>query len=147
MNIAFFLTPKEEVVYISINSTMRQALEKMERNRYTAVPIVDEDGSYIGTLTEGDLLWEMKRRDVFCLRDLEKIPLAEVERRFQHDAVSVYESIQALLSLALDQNFVPVLDDKGVFIGIVTRKAVIEYFAEEYLQEHRLKGIFGSRGG
>lgn len=146
MNIAFFLTPKEEVVYISIDSTMRQALEKMERNRYTAVPIIDEDGSYIATLTEGDLLWEMKRRDIFSLRDLEKIPLSEVPRQLQHDAVSVYESIQALLSLALEQNFVPVVDDNGVFIGIVTRKAVIEFFAEEYLQKHQLKGILGSKG-
>ncbi len=62
MNILFFLTPKSEVAYIYDDDTLRQALEKMEYHRYTAVPIIDhKDGTYIGTITEGDLLW-----DVIC---------------------------------------------------------------------------------
>ncbi len=142
MNIAFFLMPKSEVVHMPINSTMREALEKMEHHRYTAIPLTDADGHYVGTLTEGDLLWAIKERDLFSVRDLEKIPLEEVDRHFQHDPVSIYEDIQALLSLALEQNFVPVVDDNGTFIGIVTRKAVIEFFAEDYMNTHRLKSRF-----
>ncbi len=141
MNVAFFLTPKSEVACISLDSTMREALEKMEYRQYTAVPLIDEDGSYVGTLTEGDLLWELKRRDVFCIRDLERVPLKQVRRQVEHQAVSIYEDVQSLLSLALEQNFVPVVDDKGVFIGIVTRKTVIEFFAAEYLEKHTLKGM------
>ncbi|MFO8060341.1 MAG: CBS domain-containing protein [Bacillota bacterium] len=140
VNVAFFLTPKSEVVCIPLDSTMREALEKMEYHQYTAVPLIDDSGCYVGVLTEGDLLWEIKRRDVFCVRDLEKIPLSEVRRNVRHQAVSIHEDVQSLLSLALDQNFVPVVDDKGVFIGIVTRKTVIEFFAAEYLKKHPLKG-------
>ncbi len=141
MNVAFFLTPKSEVACIPMDSTMREALETMKYHQYTAVPLIEEDGSYVGTLTEGDLLWEINRRDVFSIRDLERIPLSEVRRNLQHQAVSIYEDVQSLLSLALDQNFVPVVDDKGVFIGIVTRKTVIEFFATEYLQKHPLGGM------
>ena len=145
MNIAFFLMPKSEVAWIPIGSTVRQALEKMENHKYTAVPLIDADGRYVATLTEGDLLWEIKKRGNLDLKDLEKVPLKDVDRHFQNNAVSIYENIQALLSLALQQNFVPVVDDKGIFIGIVTRKAVIEFFAEEYLQEHQLKSLtYGS---
>ena len=138
VNIAFFLIPKSDVACISLHATMRQALEKMEHHHYTAVPLLDQNGRYVGTLTEGDLLWAIKERNVYGLQDLEKIPLSEVERHFQHEAVSIYENIEALLRLALDQNFVPVVDDEGTFIGIVTRKAVIEYFAKDYLQNHPL---------
>lgn len=141
MNIAFFLTPKSEIAFVPINSTLRQALEKMEYHRYTAVPIIDDDGRYVGTLTEGDLLWHMKKLDVFSVRDLEEIPLTDVPRRFQHQAVSVRERVEALLKLALDQSFVPVVDDEGRFIGIVTRKAVISFFADKYL-----KGLIEDEG-
>ncbi|QJW46814.1 CBS domain-containing protein [bacterium BFN5] len=60
MNITFFLIPKSEVVYLPLHSTMRQALEKMEYHRYAAIPLIDEQGKYAGTITEGDLLWKMK---------------------------------------------------------------------------------------
>ena len=65
MNILFFLTPKSDVAYISEDDTLRQALEKMEHHKYSAVPIVSRTGRYVGTLTEGDLLWGMK----MCIRD------------------------------------------------------------------------------
>ena len=60
MNIAFFLTPKIEVVWLAASSTVRQALEKMEAHRYAAIPMIDDHGRYVGTLTEGDLLWHLK---------------------------------------------------------------------------------------
>ncbi len=145
MNIAFFLIPKSEVAWIASASTVRQALEKMERHPYTAVPLLDDDGSYAGTLSEGDLLWTMKRRNVYSLKELERIPLQDVDRHFEHESVSIYEDMQALLSLALQQSFVPVVDDQGTFIGIVTRQAVIEFFAEDYLKQHQLSDM--SSGG
>lgn len=67
MNIAFFLTPKSELVYINMNSTMRQALEKLEHYRYTAIPLVNDKGEYAGTLTEGALLWTLKKNIIFKL--------------------------------------------------------------------------------
>ena len=61
MNILFFLTPKSEVAYVHDTDTLRQVLEKMEHSRYSAVPVIGKkDGRYIGTLTEGDLLWYIK---------------------------------------------------------------------------------------
>lgn len=65
MNIAFFLTPKLEVIYENENSTMRQALERMEYHRYTAIPLIDDNGKYVGTLTEGDMLWKIKKHSIY----------------------------------------------------------------------------------
>ncbi len=58
MNILFFLTPKKDIAYIYENETLRQALEKMENRRYSCIPILSMDGQYIGSISEGDLLWE-----------------------------------------------------------------------------------------
>ena len=51
MNILFFITPKAETAYIPDSCTLRQALEKMEYHKYTAIPILDKGGRYVGTLT------------------------------------------------------------------------------------------------
>ena len=103
MNIAFFLLPKQEVVYLSINGTMRQALEKMEYHRYTAIPLIDEEGKYAGTLTEGDMLWKLKRTPGLSLSDANSIPLKEIPRQMQNEPVRIDAQIEDLLALAANQ--------------------------------------------
>lgn len=136
MNVAFFLTPVRDVVCLPARSTMRQALERMEFHRYSAVPLVDDGGHYIGTLTEGDLLWTMKQNQLSFV-DAEHVSLEDVPRRTAHKAVNVLTEIDSLLALAIDQNFVPVVDSREVLMGIVRRKAIIEYFVERYAREPR----------
>lgn len=130
MNILFFLTPKAEVVYIKESDSMRQVLEKLEYHGYSAVPMLSEDGRYIGTITEGDLLWEMKDRDFPDLKELEEVPISSISRRRDNLAVNVQADMEDLFEKVSNQNFVPVVDDHNVFSGIVTRKDVLLYLAE-----------------
>lgn len=127
MNIAFFLTPKSEVIYELPASTMRQALERMEYHRYTAVPLIDEGGRYVGTLTEGDMLWKLKGMSDFSLKEANKILIKDIPKRMINKPVSINANIEDLLTLAENQNFVPVIDDQGVFIGIIKRSDIIQY--------------------
>ena len=69
MNILFFLRPKSEVAYIYDYHTLRQALEIMEYHKYSSVPILNREGKYVGTITEGDLLWSLKKRNLLNLKD------------------------------------------------------------------------------
>ncbi len=125
MNILFFLTPKSEVAYINEDDTLRQALEKMEHHKYSAVPIITKQGKYLGTITEGDLLWGIKNKFDLNLRDAERIRITEIPRRLDNRPVSIDADMEDLLDKILNQNFVPVLDDQKNFIGIITRKDVI----------------------
>ncbi len=130
MKVAFFLTPKSEVVCLTPNTTMRQALERMERNSFAAVPLVDEHGCYAGTLTEGDLLWKLKNTPGLDLNGMERITVKEISSQSKNRPVRIDARIVDLLTVASGQNFVPVVDDQGVFIGIVRRREIIEYCAE-----------------
>ena len=132
MNILFFLTPKREVAYVSADDTLRQALEKMEQHGYAAVPLLSADGKYIGTITDGDVLWGLKRMNFPSLRKMEDIPVMELKRAHDNKPVHVNEDIEGLLEKVTVQNFVPVVDDECVFIGIVTRRDVIHRLAEEH---------------
>ncbi len=132
MNILFFLTPKSEVAYISEDDTLRQALEKMEHHKYSSVPIVSRNGRYIGTLTEGDLLWGIKNQFNLNLKEAEKIPITAIRRRCDNLPVKADADMEDLILKALNQNFVPVLDDQKCFIGIITRKDIIKYFHQRF---------------
>lgn len=130
MNIAFFLLPKKDVVYLKYNSTMRQALERMEYHRYASVPIIDNDGKYVGVLTEGDLLWKIKNTPGLTFMNTENVHLSEIERHTQNNPVSINAQMEDLIARAAEQNFVPVVDDNEIFIGIVRRSELIKYYAE-----------------
>ncbi len=129
MNIAFFLLPKSDVVYLTPQSTLRQALERMEYHRYTAVPIIDDSGEYRGTITEGDLLWYLKNTKGVTFENAHRHLLNEVPLRMKNKPVHIDANMKDLISLAKAQNFVPVTDDMGKFIGIVRRSDIIEYCA------------------
>ena len=127
MNILFFLTPKSEVAYIYEDYTMRQALEKMEHHRYSAIPIINDEGKYVGTITEGDLLWTLKNDFSLDLKSVEDVPIMDIKRRMDNSPVSVNANIEDLISKSMNQNFVPVIDDQKTFIGIIKRRDILEY--------------------
>ncbi|MDW7738963.1 MAG: CBS domain-containing protein [Bacillota bacterium] len=127
MKVAFFLIPKSEVVYLTPQTTMRQALERMERHSYAAVPLVDNQGCYAGTVTEGDLLWKLKDSPGLSLSAMEKILLKDIAVHSKNKPARIDSRVVDLLELASEQNFVPVVDDQGIFIGIIRRREIIEY--------------------
>lgn len=128
MNIAFFLTPKEEIVWISADSTMRQVIEKMEFHRYSALPLVNDSGKYVGTITEGDILWHLKHTQNLGFKDTNKIMIRDVSKYQKNKPVSIESHIEDLILLSVDQNFIPVVDDHDIFIGIIKRSDIINYF-------------------
>ena len=137
MNVAFFLTPRQNVTCINVGSTIRQALETMKSRGYTAVPVITDDNIYIGTLSEGDFLWSIVRMQrgeaapkEVDIRDLESIKIADILRKDRNPSVPVTASIEELLTRSMNQNFIPVTDDRGSLIGIVTRKTIIKYCTE-----------------
>ena len=134
-NILFFLTPKSLCVYIYDDCTVRQALEKMESAGYAALTILSKTGEYRGTLTEGDLLWALKNMCNMDMRQAESRRIMEISRRMDNIPVQVTTSMQDLIERATTQNFVPVVDDKGAFIGIITRKSIIKYCQQRLFPE------------
>ena len=132
MNVLFYLVPKSDVMYLFDDYSLRQALEKMEYHKYSAVPIINRAGAYVGTLTEGDILWEVRKHGSLDLRSAENIMIKRLHRKRDNQPVNVNCNIEDLVMTSMNQNFVPVIDDNGIFIGIVTRRSIIEYCYNQY---------------
>lgn len=135
MNILFFLTPKSDVAFIYEDETLRQALERMEYHKYSSVPMINRKGKYIGTLTEGDFLWGIKNKFNLNLKEAESIPITAIDRKSDNRPVNANSNMEDLIDKALQQNFVPVVDDQDNFIGIITRRDIIRYFYDKLEKE------------
>ncbi len=133
MNVLFFLTHKSNCTYIYDDFSIRQALERMEQSRYATIPILKRSGEYVGTISEGDLLWAIKNSYMMNMKEAEGRPVMEVKRRKDYLPVTVTTTPRELLAMALEQNFVPMVDDRNTFIGLVTRQKIMQYCLESYL--------------
>ena len=126
----FLLIPKSLTSYLYGDDTLRQAVEKMEYHRYSLIPVITRDGKYERSLAEGDILYAMKRNNL-TFDEIHRYPLEQVPSNRDIKPVKVDATLEDLKALIVTQNFVPVIDDKGIFIGIVTRKSVMNELFEE----------------
>ncbi|MBE6995790.1 MAG: CBS domain-containing protein [Ruminococcaceae bacterium] len=137
MNIAYFLLPKNRVAYLYDDYTFRQGLEKMRHHGYTAIPVISRNGQYVGTVSEGDFLWQLlsetdpDAQKELSMKSMEQLLVSDLLKKNTYPAVRITVTVDELLDSAMSQNFIPVVDDTGIFIGIVTRKDIIRHFAEE----------------
>jgi CBS domain-containing protein len=132
MNIAYFLKTKDEVAYLFEDYTLRQGLEKMRYHGYTAIPVLSADNKYIGTISEGDFLWyliddRMDQLHKTSMKSIEDIKIKDIFKKGKNPSVRITASMDEMLVRAMDQNFIPVVDDRNYFIGIVTRRDIIRY--------------------
>ncbi len=134
-NILFFLTPKAMCAFLYDDYTIRQALEKMESAGFSSLPILNKRGEYRGTLTEGDLLWALKNICYMDMRQAEAHRIMTISRSKAYIPVRVTTNMYDLVDRAKSQNFVPVVDDKDAFIGIVPRSAIIKYCQQKLFSE------------
>lgn len=121
------LTPKKATFYLLENSTIRQALEKFDAHKFTVVPLLDEEGHYQGTLSEGDILRFIKNQANFNLSLAENILVKDIDHYRPYQSLHIDASLMEVYSIALDQNFVPLVDDQDHYIGIIKRKEVLLY--------------------
>lgn len=142
MNIMFFLKPKSEVAHIYDDDTVRQVLERMEYHRYSCIPMLNRQGKYVGSITEGDLLWWLKGNHNLNLKLAEMVSIQEVGRRLDYKPVRAEAKMEDLMEKAMEQNFVPVVDDQGNFSGIITRKDIIGYFYDKLVVSDKEKYNF-----
>ena len=115
MNISFYLIPKSEVTYIHQEDTVAQALR-----------LIDKEGHYVGTISEGDFLWNLIEEYHMDMEVMRKSHVESMRLRWDYKAVSIDADIAQLDKHILNQNFVPVVDGRNVFIGIITRKEIIK---------------------
>lgn len=146
MNIIMMLRPKCDVAYIYENNSIRQGLEKMRHHGYTAIPVIARDGEYVGTVNEGDFLWHILEHGDCSLKKQEGYTVNDILRKGWNPPITITTPIEMLLLRVMDQNFVPVIDDRGIFMGIITRRDIIKYYYNQKAVDDALASIVRAIG-
>ncbi len=130
MNIIKLLTPKSDTAYLYEDYSLRQSLEKMKYHGYRSIPVISREGKYVGTISEGDFLWfllienenEVIHTDI---KNIENLSVKDILDKNKYPSVSVTATRDKVFEMAMQQNFIPVVDDRGYFMGIITRQAIM----------------------
>ena len=126
-----YLTPKSETFYIDANSSIRQALEKFDVHKFSVVPLISKNGKYVGTVSEGDILRYIKNEHNFNIKEAESTKIKDIERYRSYKTLSINTPVIDVLKLSMEQNFIPMLDDRGIYIGIIKRKSLLNFLYEK----------------
>lgn len=137
MNILFFLTPKSDVDFIYDDSSLFKAMQIFDRHNFFALPLINKKGRYIGAITTSDILGCIKENFDLSLKASADFPVRSVKRTREYKAVNGgTTSMEEIVSVAMEQNFIPVVDDDYSFIGIITRRSILDWMNKEYHIEH-----------
>ena len=132
MNIAYFLTPKADVRTLYDDNTFRKGLEVMADGKYTVIPVTTRDNLYVGAVSTSDFLWYLYDGEVdedgnAATRNVGGVTVGDIMEKGTYPAVNITSTLEQLIERIMNQNFVPVVDARNAFIGIVTRHTVLEY--------------------
>lgn len=132
MNILRFIIPKSLVEYITSDSTVRQGLEKMKYHRYAAIPVLDGEGHYIGTLRNDDILKFFLEVGAVDFRLAERASVMDIIGEHSPKPLLHSAGFDELFDTVREHNFVSVVDDRGCFMGLILRRDVMNYLWEQY---------------
>ncbi len=125
MNIAKIMVPKALTVCLQSGTTLREGIEIMRAHGYTAIPVLDGEGRFLGCVNDRDFLRCIVALGSYSAQRFDRMTVGEILRRDFCPPVSITASGDEVIDAALRQNFVPVVDDRGCLCGIVTRRMII----------------------
>jgi predicted transcriptional regulator len=132
MNILRFLVPKSLVAYATDDSTVRQAFEKMRFHRYVTIPVINGEGEYVGTLRNEDIFRYFLDNNDFDYKKAERDSVNTIIDQSYAKPLLHNASVGELIEMVKEHNSVPVVDDRGCFIGIILRRDVLNFLSECY---------------
>ena len=129
MNLISLIIPKSETATLDGSDTVRQAIEKMSHHHYTSIPVLGSEGHYLYSISTGDILFYLSEHDM-TLKEMENVPLEVIPVFRPVMALSVTATENDIKRALLNQNFIPMVDERGIFIGIVTRRRLAQTLSE-----------------
>lgn len=122
MTAASLLIPKFSARYLLDTYPLELALKRMKEYGYSAVPVIDKAGRYVSTVSEGDFLWYILEN-----KDLNNATLHDIITKEKNPPARITATDDELFDTALEQNFIPIIDDRGYFMGLVTRRKILKH--------------------
>lgn len=119
-----FLTPAEKLAALIDSHNADHAILVLSQITYSRIPVVTYDRRFVGTIGLRDILaYQMEQG----LTD-EQMASTDIVHMTKKDVAVVAPdyNITEVLHKLVDEPFLPVVDDEGMFKGIITRKSILK---------------------
>ena len=119
-----FLTPAENLAVLIDTHNADHAILLLSQMTYTRVPVVTDEKKFVGTIGLRDILaYQMEQglsQEVMADTDIVHMTKKDVA------VVAPDYTLTDVLHKLVDESFLPVVDEEGIFQGIITRKSILK---------------------
>ena len=136
------------VITVSTDDSVEKCAKLLQKNDISGLPVVDEAGKVVGMITEGDLIRRASRVEApgyleilggliylgspnKFVEELQRAMALEVGKMMSRDVVSIKpdESLEKAATLMVKKNInrLPVIDEKGNLVGLVSRRDIMKH--------------------
>lgn len=123
-----FLIPSSRIAFVQKDNPLYHAFLILTKVKYAKIPVLDKDNHVVGLLSLAMITDKMLKTDKISISPLNKLKVSDV---MQTDFVKinfVQTTLENQLHLLINNAFLPVVDDKERFQGILTRREWIKTF-------------------
>ncbi|MGQ5708524.1 cyclic-di-AMP-binding protein CbpB [Lactobacillus sp. PSON] len=123
-----FLIPASRIAFVQENNPLYHAFLILTKVKYSKIPVLDDKHRVVGLIALAMITDKMLETDEISIDPLNDLKVKDV---MQHDFPKinfVETTLEKQLHLLIDNPFLPVVDSKNVFQGLITRREWIKAF-------------------
>ena len=119
-----FLTPAENLAVLIDSHNADHAILLLSQMTYTRVPVVTDEKEFVGTIGLRDILAYQMEQGL----SQESMADTDIVHMTKKDVAVVAPdyTLTDVLHKLVDESFLPVVDEDGIFQGIITRKSILK---------------------
>lgn len=139
-----------EVIAVSPTDSLKEAAHRMMEGGVSGLPVVDGSGALVGIVTEADILGQEAERENYRDNAARPTIVGEVMTRqpvVARPEMLVSEAAQLMVGKGVKR--LPVIDEAGGLVGVLSRRDVVAAFGrpdeviEDEIREDVLRRLFG----
>lgn len=134
-----FMIPASKIACVSADNPLFHAFLILTKVKYAKIPVLDH-GKLVGLLSLAMITDKMLGDHKIDTDVLNHLQVKDVMQKDYLALNVTQKSLEDQLHLLVDASFIPIVDDEGIFQGIITRREwlkafnyVVHNFDEEYV--------------
>ena len=136
-----FIIPATRIAFVEDDNPLYHAFLILTKVKYSKIPVLDRKSRVVGLLSLAMITDKMMTTDSITLEPLNQLKVRDV-MQIEFDKINFAQTtLETQLHLLVDNAFLPVIDDYGVFQGLLTRREWIKafnYVAHNFEQKYEV---------
>lgn len=128
-----YIISSEKVAHVQVGNSAEHALLVLTKTGYSAIPVLDSKYRFRGLINAQRITDAILGLDHIEYERLSDIRVEEIMEK-DLPLIHINERFQKALDMVINQNFLCIVDDEEMFMGILTRRVVLKQLKKQLYQ-------------